>query len=64
MVYYYYYRTKEAKQIALVIKSSLKEGIFVDNKCVNCASCYIMRSKKIFHSKVCCIFFEAIGEVD
>ena len=36
------------KKIALIIKSSLFEGIFIDAKGINCASLEIVRAKKDF----------------
>ena len=36
------------KNVALIIKSSLYEGIFIDAKGVNCASLEIVRAKKYF----------------
>ena len=38
------------KIVALIIKSSLIEGIFIDAKCVNCASLETVRAKKYFYN--------------
>ena len=42
---------KRAKIFALIIKSSLLEGIFVDNIGVNCTSLEIVRAKKYYTHK-------------
>ena len=39
---------ERGKNFALIIKSSLFEGIFIDAKVVNCASFEIVRAKKYF----------------
>ena len=39
---------ERGKNCALIIKSSLFEGTFVDVKGVNCASLEIVRTKKYF----------------
>ena len=40
---------ERGKHFALIIKSSLFQGIFIDAKGVNCASLEIVGAKKIFH---------------
>ena len=43
------YRSEErGKKFALIIKSSLFEGIFIDAKRVNCASLEVVCAKKYF----------------
>ena len=39
---------QRGKNFELIIKSSLLEGIFIDAKCVHCASLETVRAKKIF----------------
>ena len=39
---------ERGKNFALIIKSSLFEGIFIDAKGVNCASLETVRAKKYF----------------
>ena len=39
---------ERGKNFALIIKSSLFERIFIDAKCINCASLETMRAKKYF----------------
>ena len=39
---------ERGKNFGLIIKSSLFEGIFIDAKCVNCASLETVGAKKYF----------------
>ena len=48
-IYWYRSTIERAKIIALVIKSSHWEGIFVDDKGVNWKSLEIVSAKKIFY---------------
>ena len=49
------------KKFALVIKSSLWEGIFVDDKCVNCTNLEIVHAKQYFAQIICSALLEIRG---
>ena len=45
-------REERGKNFALIIKSALFKGIFIDAKRVNCPNLEIVRAKKIFHINI------------